>query len=452
MAGSAAVGRRRTGRGSGVDALTGLPRGGEFEGALNRLIQATPQTPIGVLLVGVDRFRHVNALLGYASGDQALKAITARLLEWLPTGAVLARLGGDEFGILLPGFSEEHTTAAADAVLHQFRQPVRAGRRDVFLSVSAGLNHFPSDDSSAEALLRSASEALERAKQRGGNTWDRFGFKAGLRPEERYRLESALRHAIERNELSLRYQPQVDRMGELCGFEALLSWQRAGHGRVETETFIRLAEEIGAIGAIGAWVLRTACLQWVEWQAAGLNPPRLAVNVSPLEFASPDFVTQVRAVLAEVGVAGSCLEFEITEGAMLRDIDESAARMAELRSLGIRIAVDDFGVGYSPLTYLHRLPLDTVKVDRTFISQITKPSGSLPVVHTISVLAHHRGLQVVAEGVETVEELELIRAARCDLAQGYLFGPPLGAEETSGLLAAHLRPGAAFAASGPSSF
>ena len=452
MAGSASASRRQA-RGVGeLDALTGLPRGGEFESALNRLIHDAPLAPTGVFVLGVDRFRHVNALLGYAAGDLALKEVSARLRAWAPPGAVVARLGGDEFAVFIPGFSEELTAAGADSALRLFHAPVRAGRRDLFLSVSIGVNHYPSDDSDAAALLRSAGEALERAKLRGGNTWDRFGVKAGLRPEERYRMESAVRQAIERDELSLRFQPQVDRMGELRGFEALLVWQRPGAKRVDTGAFIRLAEEIGAIASIGAWVLQTACRQWAEWHAAGLNPPRLAVNVSPIEFGSPDFVRQVRGVLEEEGVAGDCLEFEVTEGAMLRDIEESAARMAELRALGIRIAVDDFGVGYSPLAYMHRLPLDTVKVDRTFVSQITKPSGSLPVVHTITVLAHHRGLQVVAEGVETREELELIRAARCDLAQGYLFGPPRSAAETAQLLAARGPLCAAFAASGPHSF
>jgi EAL domain-containing protein (putative c-di-GMP-specific phosphodiesterase class I) len=284
--------------------------------------------------------------------------------------------------------------------------------------------------------MRRAAAAMQQGKHRGGSVVECNDAGERLYVEERFQLERAMRQAMQRDELALRYQPQVDRDGRLRGLEALIEWRSAELGRVETETFIRLAEETGAILPIGAWVLDRACRQLAEWRQAGFDTPRVAVNVSPQQFASPSFVTMVREVITRTGVEGRLLELEVTESSILRDLDGTARRMAELRALGVRIAVDDFGVGYSPLSYLHRLPLDVVKVDRSFVRQITKSGGSLPVVHTITVLAHHRGLQVVAEGVETAEELELVRAARCDLVQGFLFGAAMSAAEVVALMAA----------------
>jgi EAL domain-containing protein (putative c-di-GMP-specific phosphodiesterase class I) len=251
---------------------------------------------------------------------------------------------------------------------------------------------------------------------------------------ERFQLENALNRAIERQELSLRFQPQVDREGQVRAVEALLVWNSADLGHVDTEKFIRLAEETGVITPIGEWVLHEACVQAARWTADGHRAVYMAVNVSPQQFGSPDFVETVKRILAETGLRGDGLELEVTESCILADIEQSARRMAELRKLGVRIAIDDFGVGYSPLAYLHRLPLDKIKVDRSFVRQIAQPGGTLPVVHTITVLAHHRGLQVVAEGVETEEEFELVHAARCDLVQGYYVGLPLEAEAISALL------------------
>jgi EAL domain-containing protein (putative c-di-GMP-specific phosphodiesterase class I) len=243
-----------------------------------------------------------------------------------------------------------------------------------------------------------------------------------------------LRLALEQEEFILRFQPEVDRDGQFAGCEVLLSWYHPELGNVEADTFIRLAEEIGVILPIGAWVLWQACAQAKLWLDAGLNIPRIAVNVSPLQFADPGFVPTVAAVLDSTGLPGDRLELELTESSIMRDIDEAAGRMRALRELGITFAIDDFGVGYSPLTYLHRLPVDVVKIDRTFIAQITKPSGSLPLVQTITVLAHRQGFQVVAEGVETQEEVDLVRAVQCDRMQGYFFGAPLFTDEFEAIL------------------
>jgi len=419
-----------------VDSLTGLLRGGGFESSLDEMIRKSPAKPHAVFVLGLNRFRRLNQLLGYEAGDEGLAELSARLRKWLPEGGVASRLGGDEFGVALPMCGEREAAAAAESILLLLEEGLSIQRRVFHLTAGVGMSCYPSDGSTSEELLRRASAAMDLAKMRGGNAVERNGRGERLLPEERFRLETALRLAMVRDELSIRYQPQIDREGALRGFEALLVWNSADLGRVHTETFIKLAEETGAIITIGIWVLERACRQVMEWRREGLEVPRVAVNVSPQQFSSPSFVATVRRVLAWTGLPGESLELEITESSILQDIEEAARRMTELRALGVRIAIDDFGVGYSPLAYLHKLPLDTVKVDRSFVGQITKPSGSLPVVHTITVMAHHRGLQVVAEGVETEAELELVRAARCDLVQGYLIGTPMTVEDVTTLLGA----------------
>lgn len=434
------------------DALTGLSRGGALQTLLERSIQHAGEKALAVCVLGIDRFRHINDLLGYDAGDQVLRSVAARLTRWLPPDGLAARLGGDEFAVVLPSLDRQTSMLNAAAVLNILGSPVSVDSREIFATASLGLSLYPEDGNSAAMLLRRASLAMTRAKARGGGVMERATNPHGLRPEERYQMESALRRALEKRELSLRYQPQVDRDGKLRGLEALLVWNQPELGRVQTEMFIRLAEEIGVIAPIGAWVLETACRQMSAWRQSGLAVPRVAVNVSPLQFSCPQFVELVRTTLHETGLSGDALELEITEGTILRDIEESATRMRELRELGVRIAIDDFGVGYSPLTYLHRLPLDVVKVDRTFVSEITKPSGSLPVVHTITVLAHHRGLEVVAEGVETEDELELVRAARCDMVQGYLIGNPVPSAGIAELLRQPERLTMHFHAPGPGGY
>ncbi len=418
------------------DSMTELLRGGGFEKFVDGIIRQSPAKPHAILVLGLNRFRRLNQLLGHEAGDQALIELSKRLRGWLPEGAVAGRLGGDEFAVALPGCSEVDALASAESMLMKLVEGLTIGELEFHLTAGVGVSCYPADGATAAELLRRASAALDHAKQRSGNAVDRSGRTERLLPEERFRLENALRQAMERDELTIRYQPQIDKDGRLQGFEALLSWNSVDLGRVETGTFIQLAEETGAIVNIGLWVLEHACRQVMDWRKAGLDVPRVAVNVSPQQFSSPDFVQTVRSVLETTGLPGQSLELEITESSILQDIEEAARRMAELRSMGVRIAIDDFGVGYSPLAYLHKLPLDVVKVDRSFVGQITKPAGSLPVVHTITVMAHNRGLQVVAEGVETEGELELVLAARCDLVQGYLIGNPMSSEDVAVLMGA----------------
>jgi diguanylate cyclase (GGDEF)-like protein len=420
-----------------VDSLTGLIRGSTFE-ALARETLATADADAqgpAILVVGMDRFRRLNALLGYEAGDRALAAIGKRLQQAAGPNRTIARLGGDEFAILMPS-PLRHETAVAFAItlLHAIEAPIMLGGREVFLSASIGVAYFPNNGETAPDLLRGAASALEKAKLRGGNSVESLPAPRMLSPEARFELENQLRQALSMDEFTLRFQPQVDREGSLVGMEALLNWNNRLLGRVDTQTFIKLAEEIGQIGAIGQWVFESACAHIREWKQSGLKPPRVAVNVSPIQFTDPAFVDKVEQTLKETDTPGECLEIEVTENAVLADIEDSARKMSRLRSLGVSIAIDDFGVGYSPLSYLHRLPLDSVKVDRSFVGNITKPMGSLPVLHTISVMAHNRGLKVVAEGIETAAELELVQAARFDRMQGYLFATPLTRPEIESVM------------------
>ncbi len=414
----------------------GLLSGGMFESRLAESISRSTGTPFAVLVFGLNRFRRVNHLLGYGAGDRALALVARRLKHWLPAKALACHLGGDEFAVVARVRGEREARQLAEQVIQLLDKPISVDCHEFQFTASLGLSLYPADGATPGLLLRRAAAAMQQAKHCGGNAIERNNGGERLYAEERFRLEQALRLAMLHDELSLRYQPQVDRRGVLKAVEALIEWNSAELGRVETETFIRLAEETGAILEIGTWVLDRACRQLAEWHRSGYDAPRVAVNVSPQQFSSPVFVDMVRQTIERNGIEGRLLELEITERSILRDVAESARRMEELRALGVRIAVDDFGVGYSPLSYLHTLPLDVVKVDRSFIRQITKPCGSLPVVHTITVLAHHRGLEVVAEGVETEGELELVRAARCDLVQGYLIGLPMSAVDLAGLMAA----------------
>jgi diguanylate cyclase (GGDEF)-like protein len=418
---------------AGARQQPGLLDGGRFEALLDQRIAENPKKRFTVCVAGLNRFRRINQLLGYRAGDLALEELSRRILAY-SRGRAAGHLGGDEFVLLLESGTKKGAQEQAEELLEWIGRPLAVLGHEFYMTASIGLAMHPANGADGEALLRRATAAMLEAKARSGNSieWSRA---AETKPEmDQFHLENALHRAIERQELSLRFQPQVDREGQVQAVEALLVWNSADLGHVDTETFIRLAEETGVITPIGEWVLREACRQAARWAAEAGRTMCVAVNVSPQQFASPDFVHTVKRILSETGLRGASLELEVTESCILADIEQSARRMSELRKLGVRIAIDDFGVGYSPLAYLHRLPLDKIKVDRSFVRQIAQPGGTLPVVHTISVLAHHRGLQVVAEGVETEEEFELVHAARCDLVQGYYVGLPLEADQLTALL------------------
>jgi len=423
-----------------LDALTGLMTGAEFERRIGAAVRSLrPAESLCVCYVRLDRFRHINRRLGFSAGDSALQICAERLLgigwaEGPANVSLAARMGGDEFAVAITLPSGSFTDALIQRLVVALRQPLALGPGTAYLTASVGYQILDASREDARGVLQSVAMAASRARRSGGNTLARACGSEASGSGSTYALIEDLRLALSRAEIQIRFQPQVDRQCRLDGFEVLAAWNHPRLGAVDADLFVRLAEESGLILELGEWVLRQACLQLAYWRRCGFTCPKIAVNVSPLQFASPEFVGRVHAILEESGIPGHCLEFEITEKAVLRDIEESAARMRELRQCGISFAIDDFGVGYSPLTYLHRLPVDTVKVDRTFIGEIAKNGGSLPLVHTISVLAHQRGMKVVAEGVETKSELELVRAARCDRMQGFLFGCALPAPEVEQML------------------
>ena len=419
-----------------MDSLTGLMKGSSLEQAIHRrILTRSGEGPVfAVVVLGIDRFRNLNELLGYRAGDEALVEV-ARRLEAFARHREVGRLGGDEFCVVLdPVEDMRDALTSAEALLRIFDEPLHVGGREVFMTASAGFSVFPMDGHESVALLRQASRAMAKTKGRGGNAVEGSTEPPSLTPEQSYHLETALRRALEREEFALRFQPEIYHDGNLAGCEVLLSWYHPELGNVEADTFIRLAEEIGVIVPIGAWVLAQACAHGKRWLDAGLDVGRLAVNVSALQFAAPDFVQTVQGILESSGFDGGRLELELTESAVMRDMGEAAEKMRALKQFGIRIAVDDFGKGYSPLTYLQCLPVDVVKIDRTFISQIAQPSGSLPLVQTIVILAHRQGFQVVAEGVETEDQMDLVRAVHCDRMQGFFFGVPVFTKEYESIL------------------
>lgn len=414
------------------DPLTGLATGALFERLLGEQLNVESVAYTGRLCVSyirLDRFHHINRWLGFSAGDRVLRECAARLTvigsgSAEPDRCFVGRMGGDEFACvarLAPAVRpEDH----CQKIVQELRRPFHAGLRSIQVTASVGFLVAGHEGAGAREVLRAAADAAARARSFGGNTAQEAVPPIAPEADHRYELIHDLREAVRRSELMLRFQPQVDRTCNLDGFEVLVAWKHPDLGLIEADTFIGLAEDSGLIAELGEWVLRHTCIQMAHWRSNGIDCPKVAVNVSPIQFSSPEFVPRVLAILHETGIPGHALEFEITERAVLRDIEESAARMRALRKHGITFAIDDFGVGYSPLTYLHRLPVDTVKVDRSFTGEIARNGGSLPLVHTIAVLAHQRGLKVVAEGVETEAELQMVRAARCDRMQGYLFGCP----------------------------
>ena len=298
--------------------------------------------------------------------------------------------------------------------------------RLIATAASMGLSIYPRDGEDGQTLLRNADHAMYRAKNLGKNELELYAPTAGSSPAQRLEMESHLRHALERRELRLNYHPLVTLDGTLHGFEALLSWQHPELGRIAPADFIPIAEESGLIISIGAWVLEQACLQLAAWLRAGYAISQISVNVSPLQFARPDFVDIVAAALAVSGLDPRHLTLEITESLIMRNMKEAAAKMALLRAVGLGIAIDDFGTGYSSLNYLSQLPADQLKIDQSFLREMTsQESTSFSVVQTITTLAHSLRLRVIAEGVELPEQLELLKIAGCDLVQGHLFGEPL---------------------------
>lgn len=409
------------------DRLTGLPNRAAFEEKLAESLRASnaKQAGLGLLCIDLDRFHEFNDTLGCPAGDLVLREVTSRFKAVLPENYFFARTGGDEFAVLIEDLrSSNPAELCAARLLESLEPPLRAGEFDLHLTASIGISLYPSHSTNAGGLQQNADAAMCRAKARGRNQYFLFEQPSGITALEKLELENALRRAIAKNELELYYQPQVDLDGVLIGMEGLIRWNHPVRGQLPPGEFISLAEDTGLIVPIGAWVIHEACRQAACWQKEKLHKVKVAVNVSAIQFYYSDIVEVVRHALDEAKVSPEYLELEITESLVMRNSEESLRQIKNLREMGVTVVIDDFGTGYSSLSYLHKLPIDMLKIDRSFLAHSDGKSRAA-FVQAITMLAHNLGLQVLAEGIENVEQLADLREAGVDYAQGYLIGRPM---------------------------
>jgi len=424
------------------DTLTGLANRSLLNERLHQAIAnaARNGTRLAVVFVDLDRFKFINDSLGHHVGDELLRAIAARLKANMREGDTVARLGGDEFVLLINGERSPDTIAAVlERMLEDISRPWSIPEGDFTFTCSMGVALYPDDGDTAETLLKHADSAMYRAKETGRNNIQFFTRQLNAAITERLELENNLRRALDRRQFELCYQPRIDlRTGRVIGAEALIRWRLGKNRVIAPSRFIPLAEEIGLIAPIGKWVLETTCQQAKAWQDAGLDSLVVSVNVSARQFHQSDIVDTIAQVLETAKLAPSSLEIELTESAVMHDAERFVAMLNQLNDLGVQIAIDDFGTGYSSLSYLKRFPVDRLKIDRSFVQDIATDADDATIVRTIIVLGHNLGLKVVAEGVETQEQLAFLRENGCDELQGYLFGAPMSGADFVRLL--HSRP------------
>jgi diguanylate cyclase (GGDEF)-like protein/PAS domain S-box-containing protein len=413
------------------DALTDLPNQVLFKDRLKQAIAYSRRSDQmhAVLLLNLDRFKTINDSLGYTAGDRLLQSVAQRLTSCVRESDTVARFGSDEFAILLTQISRPQDAAnAARAIKEVLDQAFIFDEQEVFISTSIGISLYPHDDRDTAGLLKNAGAALDRAKVEGGNRYEFYTAGGTTRALKQLVLESNLRGALERSEFVVQYQPQVTIPDfHLVGMEALVRWQHPSLGLLYPSEFVPLAEESGLIIALGEWVMRNACLQNKAWQDAGLAPMRLSVNFSARQFQQPAFINAVAEILRETNLDPRWLELEITESSIMKEPDQAIEKLHELKLMGIRVAVDDFGTGYSSLNYLKRFPIDTLKIDKTFVADVCKDPHDTAIVRAIITLGHALDLTVIAEGVETQEQLKYLSSLGCDVVQGFLFSKSLPA-------------------------
>jgi diguanylate cyclase (GGDEF)-like protein len=417
------------------DALTMLPNRVRFRENLKQdLLRARLDQPIAVLCLDLDNFKAVNDTLGHPIGDALLKSVAERLLNCVNENDTVARLGGDEFAIVqVTGAQPVAATMLAQQLIETMAEPFEIEGHSVVIGTSAGIALAPNDGSDPDELLKNADMALYRAKAEGRATYRFFEAKMDADMQARRLLEMDLRGALARNEFEVHYQPLVDlHSAKLNGFEALLRWRHPQRGLVSPAEFIPLAEEIGLISPIGAWVLRQACTDAVGWP----SDLTVAVNLSPIQFRSRSLALDVVAALGASGLPASRLELEITEAVMLHDTETTLAILTELKALGARISMDDFGTGYSSLSYLRKFPFDKIKIDQSFVRDLANRPESLAIVRAVAGLGSTLGIATTAEGVETIEQLRAVRAEGCTQVQGFLLGRPRPASTIPVLLGA----------------
>jgi diguanylate cyclase (GGDEF)-like protein len=414
------------------DRLTDLPNRTLFADRCAQALASAQRSKslVGVMMVSLDRFKKVSDTLGHAAGDVVLSEAGARLRTCLSIADTVARFDGEEFAMLLTQIGEAGDLADISVAVHEsFKEPFHLYGQVVYITTSIGISLFPFNGDDSNTILRNAGAALFRAKQQGGNNHQFYAADMNAQAVERLALENSLRRAIENEEFITYYQPVIDLgSGKIVGMEALVRWQHPELGVLLPAKFIGLAEDTGLIVEIGDLVLRTACAQTRKWFDQGLGPLRIAVNISARHFQQENFLDRLVETLEETGLDPKSLELELTETSIMKNAESAARLLADIRKLGVKVAIDDFGTGYSSLSYLKRLPIDTVKLDRSFVSGATTDPDDAALVMAIVTLAHNLRLTVIAEGVETAEQLSFLRLLRCDEGQGYYFSKPVPAD------------------------
>jgi diguanylate cyclase (GGDEF)-like protein/PAS domain S-box-containing protein len=412
------------------DVLTGLPNRFLMQDRLTQVIAHAHRNRLRVALmhIDLDRFKVVNETLGHYVGDALLKQAAERVRKATREADTVARVGGDEFTIVLPNVTSlQALSAAAEVMLDDLSRPFPSEGQELFVSASVGISLYPDDASSVDELIKHADAAMSSAKHLGRNNFQFFTAGMNQEVQDRMMIEAGLRTAIQRDELSLVFQPKIDlATRRIFGAEALLRWKHPKLGMIPPSRFVPVAEEAGLVGQIGEWVLHAACRQIRQWQDAGYSL-QVAVNVSARQFQEYDLAELVMDIMRDTGALAENLEIELTESAVMNDAESSIVTLERLAALGVQIAIDDFGTGYSSLSYLKRLPLDLLKIDQSFVRDISSDPNDAAIVRAIITLARSLGIKVIAEGVENEAQLAFLNAYGCQYAQGYLFGRPLTA-------------------------
>lgn len=414
------------------DVLTDMLNRDSIEKEFNELKQE--EKDLYLLIVGLDRFHNINASYGHHIGDQILIEVARRISEqcWLQ---VKGRLGSDEFGILVTAREESQIQTLANEILTLLRTPFKTRKQDLLLTASIGICHQSSADLSFDQLLGMATMALSYAKAKGGNNYRFYDHPMKEAADRQSQIENLLRGADYDTEFFLNYQPQISlATGEMTGVETLLRWNQTQFGLIPPNEFIPVAEKTDLMQTIGEWVLNKACNQACAWEALTSRQFTIAVNVSPLQITNREFPQLMKEIFANSGIAPGCIEIEITESSLLQEMEITKKNLYALKDMGILLALDDFGTGYSCMSYLNQLPFDKLKIDQSFVRGINSESKLSAITSSIVNMSHKMNMKVVAEGVETREELEFLRACQCDVIQGYFFSPPVGADEIRTLL------------------
>lgn len=428
----------RLNRLSHYDSLTDLPNHHLLR---QRLLQtlgraARVQQTVALLSVSLDRLRQINNTLGYPAGDTLLRAVARRLTSMLPRSTVVARLTGNQFAIILPAPRDHAAVAAiAEHIIDSLSQSFSLPEQEIFVTASIGIALFPENTKDISTLLRQADAALDWAKLQKSNSYQFYRPDMPVVSGDELQLETGLRHALKRQEFEIYYQPkQTLWNGKIEGAEALIRWHRPDHGDISPARFVPIAEETGLIVPIGEWVFRTACNQAAQWQRQVAAPFQVAINLSSVQLNQPDLCEVVHQILIESGLPAHHLQLEMTETALMQDVDAALVLLHQFKDLGVHVALDDFGTGYASLGYLRQLPIDTLKIDACFVRGVTEDRKNQAILQRIIALAHDLNLSVVAEGVEHPEEAALLKTYDCDAIQGYWVGSPMAATDLMGCI------------------